>query len=481
MKKKIVAFIGVVALIFSALTLTACNPTVKTMSAKEIFELSFKDTFSFENLEAITPEPTDFKSSFVLNIDKLAIGENIIADAENPISLGMSSDFDSATSAVAYSVFLDILGEKPSASAVITQSAVYIVDLLGLNDSAISIDIPELEADSSLSSAVSIYSSIDFSKLSSELLTAFSNAFKKNITDDHFSKEITDITVEEVQYKGAAVVTLTLDKDTLTAICVDIANSIKNSDSLKDLIEDSDDITASDIDLGEVDKIIITDTVTADSKTLSMNFDVNDKDGTNLFYFTSAFSDNSVKISAGQPTPFFNLSYSWDENGAQSFSCNMNLDEDVNDGQGLDFKFDETFKDGKFEGTASIEAEGTTIGLKYSREEKKDSSKFSTSELFLTSEGITISLPAEFTLEQKTSENETKTDLSFKMNLQDTLDISISSSFSVKNEDVSISTPENSVNIEEISEDTLNSWLLELPTKYPTIYLTLSSLFGMEM
>jgi len=477
MKKKIVSLVGVISLIFSALTLTACNPTIKTMSPKEIFELSFKDTFSFEKLEAVTPEPADIKTSFTLDIDKLTIGENIFADKENPISLGINSDFDSATNASSLSAFFEIFGEKPSVSAVITQSAFYIVDLLGINDSAISVNIPEIESDSSFDSAVSIYNSIDFSKLSSELLTAVSNAFKKNITDSHFSKEVTDITVEKVVYKDCAIVTLIIDKDTLTAICVDIANSLKKSDTFKDLIDDSSEVTASDIDLGDVDKIIINDTVTADAKTLSMNFDVKDKDDSLLFTFISALSDNSVKISAGLPTPFFNISYSWDENGAQSFSCNIIVDEE----QSLDFKFDETFKDGKFEGAASLKVAETTIGLKYSREEKKDGFKFAVSEFSFTDDGITLSLPLELTVEQKTSEKGSTTDITFKMALQDSFDISISSSLSVTAEDVSVSVPESTVNIEEISEDTLDSWLLEAATKYPTIYLTLSSLFGMEM
>ena len=501
MTKRIIAILMSLLMVFSVAVLSACDKTgdgdgsgeeskvsVENLSAKELFQLSFTNTAngSQDQIPDILTKAGDLKVKADLKVNKLDVqGQDMTMG--KPISLAFDASVDMDGKALEANASAELFGEKPTIGAIINSEGAYVTDLLGVNDKPIGVKFDELlgtimpEAGANSASDMIAQAT----QLVDTIMAIVTNAVEKNITDEAFVKEMKDVTVEGVEFKGAAVVTFTIDKAMTQAIITEIITQISANEDLKALMGDEEiDLTEIEGMLEGFTNVIVTNTISADAETIAMDIIINgDLDGYNGFAMKSTFVGGNCKISVApvdEKSEFIaeegilNIAYTLDDAGNEKFVVSFTETDET-----VEFvKAEGTYNNNKHEGTLTVDVDGSGVSLKYVMEGDLMNGKLTISDLAIAEGGVSNTIPVTVTVEY--SMNNTKADmkLSVVANIEGMANIDVSAEISVETSNVTVSAPADAVSINDIDENEAMDWLTKIGEKYPTIFSMISSMGG---
>ena len=406
-----------------------------------------------------------------------------------PINAGFDFSIDADGKAVEVKGEVELFGEKPTIGAILNTEGAYVTDLLGVTDKAIGIKFED-----ALNSVVGAGGSVlpegmdiaSLTGLGDTVINIVTTAIENNINDEAFTKETKDVTVDGVEFKGASVVTFTLDKAMIQAIVTEIITNITANEDIKALMgEESIDSSEITSQLEGFTNIIITSTISAEAETVAIDIVINgDLDGYKGFAMKSAFVGENRKMSVAPidekgefiaEEGILNISYTIDGEGKELFTIAF-----VDSEETIEYvKAEGTKTNNKHEGNLTVNADGQAISVKYVLEGNLKNGKLILSDLAMTQEGVSNEIPVTLTIEY--SLNDTKADLkvSVTANIEGMANVDISATLSVETGNVSVTAPADAIDFTEIDETEAMGWLTALSEKYPSIFSMISSMGGM--
>lgn len=240
MKKRILALLLAVIMVFGVVSLVACdddesanNPDDTTtsadqqnnsdppekLSAKEVFFLSLtnavKDAEGGFAPGAAIPEISTYTGKFILDVNKLVLGQEDYTQ-DGKLAFEMDFNADCKNALLAYGISAEMFGEKPSVAVILDSEHLFVTDALGLFDKAVDLSSALDEDTAAMFGQLEkiLDSMADpnmFATLPGDLLTAMKGA----LDDSCFAMEKKTVSVEGKEFADAYVVTFRADEKVL--------------------------------------------------------------------------------------------------------------------------------------------------------------------------------------------------------------------------------------------------------------------------
>lgn len=251
MKKRIFALAAALLLLFSSLAFSACkqekneqSDETSTASAKEIFESSLRNKFTFDENSELMTKLNEFseiqaKDVFgVMNtkITKLTVGEFDLSGIGD-ISLDGNIAFDADNKRTSGDFTFNAMGEKPAIAFVADESGAYITNLLGLNEKPLFLD-PNKQAEAldpekteRIKNAINAYADIySHAKASAEAVIA------ADIEESAFTSVIKEAQFDTSFFTNANEITLTVKGEKAKEIATKLIDELLKSEDIKALL-----------------------------------------------------------------------------------------------------------------------------------------------------------------------------------------------------------------------------------------------------
>ena len=318
-------------------------------------------------------------------------------------------------------------------------------------------------------------------------------SFEKHIKDEYFTESNKDITVNGKEYKNARVLTLSADNDKCASLLTALRDEVLLSEEMYNAMKALADLTGdfepgtyeefvasakedTDKDLADCSANINADVVTEDGKAIACKSNVvidfkergmsivldseMDTESYNTEFSVSGGDDKIYLKADGKNIEFYIVS---DNERIGEVKCALN-------------------SDNVWEGTITIAPEGEdndVVSVKFAFKADENSFGFNISEISVTTEGVTITLPVQLTVSFEVTEAGIAGDISFKLDLTEAgmpLSAELSAEFSVEfKEEVNVSLPESFVESDEVDPEKL---LGKLTEKCPNAIALIGSLIG---
>lgn len=516
--KKLTALLLALLMVFTVAALSACkekggesstpadesSKTEQTASPKQLFIDSLRE-LSAESTKLPTTGKTDFSG---MQVSFKANGS--VKNGISAIDLGadLNGAFDMKNESFSLDGKLNLLGDTLDVYIGTDGENTYF-DLPGILEKAIRLSS---ETDPDDEGATDATVSAGMSTLPLDILNNFPTAqfkavadlakesFEKHLKDEYFTESNKDITVNGKEYKNARVLTLSADNDKCVSLLTALRDEVLLSEEMYNAMKALADLTGK-FEPGTYEEFVADTKESTDEsfKNLSAGLDAeivieNGKAAAGSIDARISFKTEedavNITVDAEFDTESHNAVISLD-NGADN---TMKLT--AND-TSFEFYIDMAGKrigeikctrnaDNVWEGELSLTPNSTdgdtaasAVAVKFAFKADENSFGFNISEISVTNEGVTITLPVQLTVSFEVSEAGISGDISFKLDLTEAgmpLSADLSAEFSVEFKDeVNVSLPESFVKSDEVDPAEL---LDKLTKKYPNIVAMIKSLLG---
>ncbi len=437
---------------------------------------------------------TDLTGALKLEVNKLSIqGEDLLGG--NPIKATFDASYDKDNAATDIDIGLDVLGEKPTLSAVYnvvdTGYNVYFTDLLGIDEDVLFTHLPQEEFDEymNLINSQSQFSQEELEALEEgleQVVETIKKALADNVPEEAFAKEIKTVTVDGVEFENACIVSLDLTTEILKALSEDVVGGILSNEAIAAILSqngvDVDEIKDEFLNDLKDDKDIpalkFINTLDKDGNIISfdvvMSMDAEDQGSIKLDIDTV---NGNFKLKAGVfdgesfANDYFYIEYLYNTSVlSESFAIGMFDNEQRNDMLSIQGTNDGN----KRVGTLSVNVEETKVSFKYDLESTAETLNLKITDLSIPVEGMSVTLPIEINFYNTVNDKEITSGLTIKANVAGFADIDIVAEYSVRTDaDVTIEIPTEYVDFDKITEEEMlarvDKWAAAAQTKYPNI------------
>lgn len=516
--KKLTVLLLALLMVFTVAALSACkekggesstpadesSKTEQTASPKQLFIDSLRK-LSAESTKLPTAGKTDFSG---MQVSFKANGS--VKNGISAIDLGadLNGAFDMKNESFSLDGKLNLLGDTLDVYIGTDGENTYF-DLPGILEKAIRLSS---ETDPDDEGATDATVSAGMSTLPLDILNNFPTAqfkavadlakesFEKHLKDEYFTESNKDITVNGKEYKNARVLTLSADNDKCVSLLTALRDEVLLSEEMYNAMKALADLTGK-FEPGTYEEFVADTKEGTDEsfKNLSAGLDAeivieNGKAAAGSIDAHISFKTEedavNITVDAEFDTESHNAVISLD-NGADN---TMKLT--AND-TSFEFYIDMAGKrigeikctrnaDNVWEGELSLTPNSTdgdtaasAVAVKFAFKADENSFGFNISEISVTNEGVTITLPVQLTVSFEVSEAGITGDISFKLDLTEAgmpLSADLSAEFSVEFKDeVNVSLPESFVKSDEVDPAEL---LDKLTKKCPNIVAMIKSLLG---
>lgn len=516
--KKLTVLLLALLMVFTVAALSACkekggessktadesSKTEQTASPKQLFIDSLRE-LSAESTKLPTAGKTDFSG---MQVSFKANGS--VKNGISAIDLGadLNGAFDMKNESFSLDGKLNLLGDTLDVYIGTDGENTYF-DLPGILEKAIRLSS---ETDPDDEGATDATVSAGMSTLPLDILNNFPTAqfkavadlakesFEKHLKDEYFTESNKDITVNGKEYKNARVLTLSADNDKCVSLLTALRDEVLLSEEMYNAMKALADLTGK-FEPGTYEEFVADTKESTDEsfKNLSAGLDAeivieNGKAAAGSIDAHISFKTEedavNITVDAEFDTESHNAVISLD-NGADN---TMKLT--AND-TSFEFYIDMAGKrigeikctrnaDNVWEGELSLTPNSTdgdtaasAVAVKFAFKADENSFGFNISEISVTNEGVTITLPVQLTVSFEVSEAGITGDISFKLDLTEAgmpLSADLSAEFSVEFKDeVNVSLPESFVKSDEVDPAEL---LDKLTKKCPNIVAMIKSLLG---
>lgn len=516
--KKLTALLLALLMVFTVAALSACkekggessktadesSKTEQTASPKQLFIDSLRE-LSAESTKLPTAGKTDFSG---MQVSFKANGS--VKNGISAIDLGadLNGAFDMKNESFSLDGKLNLLGDTLDVYIGTDGENTYF-DLPGILEKAIRLSS---ETDPDDEGATDATVSAGMSTLPLDILNNFPTAqfkavadlakesFEKHLKDEYFTESNKDITVNGKEYKNARVLTLSADNDKCVSLLTALRDEVLLSEEMYNAMKALADLTGK-FEPGTYEEFVADTKESTDEsfKNLSAGLDAeivieNGKAAAGSIDARISFKTEedavNITVDAEFDTESHNAVISLD-NGADN---TMKLT--AND-TSFEFYIDMAGKrigeikctrnaDNVWEGELSLTPNSTdgdtaasAVAVKFAFKADENSFGFNISEISVTNEGVTITLPVQLTVSFEVTEAGITGDISFKLDLTEAgmpLSADISAEFSVEFKDeVNVSLPESFIKSDEVDPAEL---LDKLTKKCPNIVAMIKSLLG---
>ena len=516
--KKLTALLLALLMVFTVAALSACkekggessktadesSKTEQTASPKQLFIDSLRE-LSAESTKLPTTGKTDFSG---MQVSFKANGS--VKNGISAIDLGadLNGAFDMKNESFSLDGKLNLLGDTLDVYIGTDGENTYF-DLPGILEKAIRLSS---ETDPDDEGATDATVSAGMSTLPLDILNNFPTAqfkavadlakesFEKHLKDEYFTESNKDITVNGKEYKNARVLTLSADNDKCVSLLTALRDEVLLSEEMYNAMKALADLTGK-FEPGTYEEFVADTKESTDEsfKNLSAGLDAeivieNGKAAAGSIDAHISFKTEedavNITVDAEFDTESHNAVISLD-NGADN---TMKLT--AND-TSFEFYIDMAGKrigeikctrnaDNVWEGELSLTPNSTdgdtaasAVAVKFAFKADENSFGFNISEISVTNEGVTITLPVQLTVSFEVTEAGITGDISFKLDLTEAgmpLSADISAEFSVEFKDeVNVSLPESFIKSDEVDPAEL---LDKLTKKCPNIVAMIKSLLG---
>lgn len=516
--KKLTALLLALLMVFTVAALSACkekggessktadesSKTEQTASPKQLFIDSLRE-LSAESTKLPTAGKTDFSG---MQVSFKANGS--VKNGISAIDLGadLNGAFDMKNESFSLDGKLNLLGDTLDVYIGTDGENTYF-DLPGILEKAIRLSS---KTDPDDEGATDATVSAGMSTLPLDILNNFPTAqfkavadlakesFEKHLKDEYFTESNKDITVNGKEYKNARVLTLSADNDKCVSLLTALRDEVLLSEEMYNAMKALADLTGK-FEPGTYEEFVADTKESTDEsfKNLSAGLDAeivieNGKAAAGSIDAHISFKTEedavNITVDAEFDTESHNAVISLD-NGADN---TMKLT--AND-TSFEFYIDMAGKrigeikctrnaDNVWEGELSLTPNSTdgdtaasAVAVKFAFKADENSFGFNISEISVTNEGVTITLPVQLTVSFEVTEAGITGDISFKLDLTEAgmpLSADISAEFSVEFKDeVNVSLPESFVKSDEVDPAEL---LDRLTKKCPNIVAMIKSLLG---
>ena len=516
--KKLTALLLALLMVFTVAALSACkekggesstpadesSKTEQTASPKQLFIDSLRE-LSAESATLPTTGKTDFSG---MQVSFKANGSVKYGISAIDLGADLNGAFDMKNEAFSLDGKLNLLGDTLDVYLGTDGENTYF-DLPGILEKAIRLSSETDPADEEGTDATV---SAGMSTLPLDILNSFPTAefkavyeltkqsLEKHIKDEYFTESNKDITVNGKEYKNARVLTLSADNDKCVSLLTALRDEVLLSEEMYNAMKALADLTGK-FEPGTYEEFVADTKESTDEsfKNLSAGLDAeivieNGKAAAGSIDAHISFKTEedavNITVDAEFDTESHNAVISLD-NGADN---TMKLT--AND-TSFEFYIDMAGKrigeikctrnaDNVWEGELSLTPNSTdgdtaasAVAVKFAFKADENSFGFNISEISVTNEGVTITLPVQLTVSFEVTEAGITGDISFKLDLTKAgmpLSADLSAEFSVEFKDeVNVSLPESFVKSDEVDPAEL---LDKLTKKCPNIVAMIKSLLG---
>lgn len=524
--KKLTALLLALLMVFTVAALSACkekggessktadesSKTEQTASPKQLFIDSLRE-LSAESTKLPTTGKTDFSG---MQVSFKANGS--VKNGISAIDLGanLNGAFDMKNESFSLDGKLNLLGDTLDVYVGTDGENTYF-DLPGILEKAVRLDTSagtdeDDDTDDGDNYSGGSVTSAGMSTLPLDILNNFPTAqfkavadlakesFEKHLKDEYFTESNKDITVNGKEYKNARVLTLSADNDKCVSLLTALRDEVLLSEEMYNAMKALADLTGK-FEPGTYEEFVADTKEGTDEsfKNLSAGLDAeivieNGKAAAGSIDAHISFKTEedavNITVDAEFDTESHNAVISLD-NGADN---TMKLT--AND-TSFEFYIDMAGKrigeikctrnaDNVWEGELSLTPNSTdgdtaasAVAVKFAFKADENSFGFNISEISVTNEGVTITLPVQLTVSFEVSEAGITGDISFKLDLTEAgmpLSADLSAEFSVEFKDeVNVSLPESFIKSDEVDPAEL---LDKLTKKCPNIVAMIKSLLG---
>ena len=557
MKTKILAFLTAMLLVLSSLLMTACDKSdsnsktddndaassavsdesnstgesgnvseesstnVDELSPKELFSHSIKtalsndeifDNIDFNEIVDNVKSNDTIKYDIDVVINKLASEGVTIFDETVKFNMGIGADL---TNGVAKAdIGFEMFGEKPEISAILAENGIYFSEFLGISDKPIlatfeemGVSVDEFQAITPSSFAAILeemgINEDDFDKIA-DLCNFFVETIEKavsnNITDEAYTTETKDVSINGVEIKNAKIITLTITAENAEGIIKDIVTDTLANETIKELLESNEaaDVTVDEImePLGDaiesVFKSVKIINIVDNDTTVALNIELNgvetniefvtDEDGnfieettdTEEFCFGvyCAFAGNTTKIQAGLiengsfDTTQGILTYEYTLDGNNE-KLTFSLEEDGETNTYVNY---EGTKNGnKHEGVLTLTDGEDKVILTGYIEDNETSGTLAITEITADMGGVKTTVPLELIVSATATDTKISIEYSIKVDIKDIITMDMTAKYSIEYTEVAIEIPSDTIGVDDLTEDDLLAWEEEFMENYPKI------------
>ncbi|MBR6548280.1 MAG: hypothetical protein IKT68_01930 [Clostridia bacterium] len=473
-KRLIAVFLSIIMLI--AFTFAGCStdstdtPAQSTAAVAATPRQQFLDGLEkamTKTLGARVFASQDMKAAVEMKLNQLSVGGNDILGG-SPMNVTMNTAYDADSDLSQIRLDLSVLSQQFSGELVCNDQAVYITDLLGLNDKPIALDL-SLLTDLMAQQDPSEFNQQDAQQMTEVLnaLTEFMGTLEQEletiigtaIPDSAFVTETKDCTVGGTALKGATVITVTVDANMLADILSQVLALAQENQFFKMfLVPGSGDPHAYKEEfLKTIGNYTLTLVNTmADGATVGLDATVADGNGDATFSFNGYMLPDSFLFKAEMGANGFEFS------GKQEASGNVTAQLTVteNGNTTTPVQVNGKKQGDKVVGVLTVSEGSQTVGIDFGLVATD-----TTFELEITKIAVAGSeLPLNVTVAVRTEGNKESVELQWKMSIPGTLDLDLSATAQVEYTDVTVAPVTDSVPFDQVDFLTLGTKLLE---KYP--------------
>lgn len=500
MKKRIFAAFLAVMMMLSMFVLAGCNTNVNESSDASSTELTNKSLFeaSIQNLFSGVEEYKEFTQKsgtgeLNLNVDKLVFGEMDLTQL-GKISLTVETVTDGKNTNSKFS--LSAFGETIPAEMAVQDGEAYFVDFFGLNDKTIKVEMPE--ADESEGATAGVSDAISKAPAIVEhVMKSIETVLGANIVEDDFSAEEKDVTVLGSEFKGAKVITLTVNDEKVAKIATELVDKLRENEDVKDLF--SDDFNKAEFaeDIKDIKGLRVVNTVVDEkSVALKVYIDAMEEKESDVENVEEANAESSdAEVEKEQKTFAIDIACV-DKNFSLEMGYINDANEFVKDDGILSLtikddgsKFDVSFKiteenevnemltvkaditNGKYDGTVTLNGNDSVIEINYTAKGDKSEGEFGIDGIKITKtdyegEETTQDIPLTLTASYKNEESKMTAEGTLKLTIEEAAEIEASFDMVSEYKDVTVEAVTDSIPMNEFDMETAMG---EFATKYPTI------------
>jgi len=487
--------------LLSAFILAGCNndnsdTSSKELTVKELFEVSIQNAFAgFNDYYEFTR--TSGESTLNFNVDKLTFGETDLTKL-GEISITGNASADGKNMNSNEKLEINMFGETIPLEITQYNGEIFFVNMLGLNEKPIKLELPELtEGEDSAAGVNSIFTNSEKAiAVMEHVAKSLETAINANIDDSAFSAEDKDVTVLGTEFKNAKVITLTIDKAKIAKMSSDLIDELMKNEDIKTLFgedfDKSEDLPEDFKSLRIVNTVVDETSValsayidlstqkeSAESATES-EADVETEDET--FGIDCAFVGKNFSLNMGFVNEDGKVDAKIDgaivldvKDDGSKFSMSFKIvEDDETEEELITVKADIT--DGRYEGTVYLNEDNTgKIEIDFFAKGDKNEGEFGITEFTVVNGEDTQVIPLEIAFDYKSEEDKITLNGEFKLSIEETAEIEMSFNTVGEYKDVTIEPVTDSVPMDEIDSEELMS---DFSEKYPTAYAFISMLGG---
>ncbi len=473
-KRLIAVFLSIIMLI--AFTFAGCStdstdaPAQSTAAVAATPRQQFLDGLEkamTKTLGARVFASQDMKAAVEMKLNQLSVGGNDILGG-SPMNVTMNTAYDADSDLGQIRLDLSVLSQQFSGELVCNDQAVYITDLLGLNDKPIALDL-SLLTDLMAQQNPSEFNQQDAQQMTEVLnaLTEFMGTLEQEletiigtaIPDSAFVTETKDCTVGGTALKGATVITVTVDANMLADILSQVLALAQENQFFKMfLVPGSGDPHAYKEEfLKTIGNYTLTLVNTmADGATVGLDATVADGNGDATFSFNGYMLPDSFLFQAEMGANGFEFSGKQEANG--NVTAQLTVTENGNTTTPVQVNGKK--QGDKVVGVLTVSEGSQTVGIDFGLVATD-----TTFELEITKIAVAGSeLPLNVTVAVRTEGNKESVELQWKMSIPGTLDLDLSATAQVEYTDVTVAPVTDSVPFDQVDFLTLGTKLME---KYP--------------